>query len=125
MSAVVDTDVLIDALRGSRDARSLLARESAVERLHASEVTRLELLAGMRPSEVQQTRNLLGALLWHPLDEAVAERAGALARQWRSANRGIGASDFAIAATAELLDARLLTRNVKHFPMFDGLAPPY
>jgi predicted nucleic acid-binding protein len=40
-------------------------------------------------------------------------------------NRGIDTADLAIAATAMALDVRLLTRNVKHFPMFAGLAAPY
>jgi hypothetical protein len=30
-----------------------------------------------------------------------------------------------LAATALVLDADLVTVNVRHFPMFDGLAPPY
>jgi predicted nucleic acid-binding protein len=30
-----------------------------------------------------------------------------------------------IAATALLLDAELLTTNVRHFPMIAGLAPAY
>lgn len=42
------------------------------------------------------------AFVWHPLDETLA-----------------------IAATAIALDARVFTRNVKHFPMFDGLSTPY
>ncbi|MGH9000661.1 MAG: type II toxin-antitoxin system VapC family toxin, partial [Acidimicrobiia bacterium] len=36
-----------------------------------------------------------------------------------------GAADFLIAATSSLLDAELLTTNVRHFPMFPKLAPPY
>ncbi len=36
----------------------------------------------------------------------------------------IDAADLAIAATAILTGCRLLTRNIKHFPMF-GLTVPY
>ena len=35
------------------------------------------------------------------------------------------AADLAIAATVIAFDARLMTRNVKHFPMFEGLSAPY
>ena len=33
--------------------------------------------------------------------------------------------DHAIAATAILAGAELLTCNVRHFPMFPGLRPPW
>ncbi|HSS77889.1 MAG TPA: type II toxin-antitoxin system VapC family toxin, partial [Thermoanaerobaculia bacterium] len=33
--------------------------------------------------------------------------------------------DYLIAATTLLLDADLLTTNVRHFPMIDGLQPAY
>ena len=38
---------------------------------------------------------------------------------------GIGTVDLIIAATAELLGAELITTNVRHFPMFGRLRPPY
>ena len=46
------------------------------------------------------------------------------ARQLPS-HRGIDSADLAIAATAAGLEARLLTRNVRHFPMFPDLRSPY
>ena len=125
MSVLVDTSVLIDVLRGEAAAADLLRDARANGPLHASEVTRLEVLAGMRPLEEVATRALLAVLTWHPLDEGVADKAGELGRTWLPGNRGIDAADLAIAATAVLLDARLLTKNVKHFPMFEGLSAPY
>lgn len=35
------------------------------------------------------------------------------------------AVDYLIAATAIVADAELLTTNIRHFPMLEGLAPPY
>ena len=125
MTALVDTSVLIDVLRGTEAAREVLRAELRSERPHASEITRLEVLAGMRPREEAATRDLLAVLRWHPVDGEVAEAAGALGRRWLPSNRGIDAADLAIAATAGLLGARLLTRNVRHFPMIDGLQAPY
>lgn len=125
MTAIVDTSIIIDVLRGVEAAKDLLVAEMRAERLHASEITRLEVLAGMRPNEEHATRLLLGTLVWHPVDEPTAERAGALGRQWLPSHRGIDGADLAIAATADLLTARLLTRNVRHFPMIDGLDSPY
>lgn len=125
MTAVVDTSVIIDVLRGVEAAKDLLVAEMRAERLYASEITRLEVLAGMRPEEEEATRLLLRTLVWHPVDESTAERAATLGRQWLPSSRGIDGADLAIAATADLLSARLLTRNVRHFPMFDGLDRPY
>jgi predicted nucleic acid-binding protein len=125
MSVLVDTSILIDYLRGHPEAADLLERERAAEALHASEITRLEVLAGMRPAEEHQTRSLLSTLRWHPLDEEVAERAGELGREWLPGHHGIDGADLAIAATTTLLNAQLLTMNVRHFPMFAGLSRPY
>lgn len=125
MSALVDTSILIDYLRGRQAAAALIEAERAAGVLHASEITRLEVLAGMRPREEDQTRSLLSALVWHPVDTEVAEAAGALGRRWLPSHRAVDGADLAIAATAIVIGARLLTLNVRHFPMFPDLHPPY
>lgn len=125
MSVLVDTSVLIDVLRGDAAAAVVLRDARMAGPLHASEVTRLEVLAGMRAAEESETRALLAVLGWHPVDAKVAEVAGELGRRWLPGNRGIDSADLAIAATALLLDVPLLTRNVTHFPMFEGISAPY
>ncbi len=125
MSALVDTSVLIDYLRGHEGAADLLEGRRASAALHASEITRLEVLAGMRAAEEEPTRGLLSTLVWHDVDEDVAEEAGALGRRWLPSHHGIDGADLAIAATAILTGAALLTLNVRHFPMFPGLRRPY
>lgn len=64
-------------------------------------------------------------LLWHPVDADVAEKAGELGRAWLPSHHAIDSADLAIAATAALINGRLLTLNVRHFPMFAGLSRPY
>ena len=125
MTALVDTSVLIDHLRGHRDAAALLVRERAQGPLHGSEITRLEVLAGMRDAESEPTQLLLSTLSWHEVDASVAHKAGELGRAWLPSHGGIDSADLAIAATALLLDARLLTLNIRHFPMFAELSRPY
>jgi predicted nucleic acid-binding protein len=125
MTVLVDTSVLIDYLRGHPGASELLEAERAASPLHASEITRLEVLAGMRPQEEAETRSLLSTLIWHPVDSDVAEEAGALGRKWLPSHQAIDSADLAIAATALRADARLLTKNVRHFPMFEALRAPY
>jgi hypothetical protein len=125
VTAIVDTSVLIDYLRGDQGAAELLEQERAVGPLHASEITRLEILAGMRPAEEDGTRLLLSTLVWHPVDAEVAEEAGALGRQWLPSHHTIDSADLAIAATVILNRSSLLTRNIRHFPMFADLNLPY
>ena len=125
MTALVDTSVLIDYLRGHQDAAELLELERAAAPLHASEMTRLEILAGMRPGEEADTRSLLSTLVWHPVDAEVAEEAGALGRRWLPSHHTIDGADLAIAATAIRTRSRLLTRNIRHFQMFTDLHAPY
>ena len=125
MKALVDTSVLIDFLRGSVVAAEIIETEHRQARLEASEITRLEVLAGMRPHEEPATQSLLSVLVWHPVDTDISERAGELGRQWLPSHHTIDGADLAIAATADVHGLRLLTRNVKHFPMFAGLASPY
>jgi predicted nucleic acid-binding protein len=123
---LVDTSVAVDHLRGEASAVDLLRKvvgEDGI--LAASEVVRFELVAGARADELEALEHFFSAVSWVAIDEDVARAAGALARKHRRAHSGIDDVDYLIAATAQLLDAELLTTNVRHFPMFPGLRPPY
>ena len=123
---LIDTTVAIDHLRGTPAAVDLLTRLiEADEPVVASEVVRFELLAGVRDAEIDSLERFFSALTWIPVDEHVARVAGSLARRHRRAYSGIDDADYLIAATALMLDAELLTTNVRHFPMLDGLTPAY
>jgi predicted nucleic acid-binding protein len=82
-------------------------------------------MAGVRKGEVEALEQFFTAVSWVPVGEEVARTAGELARQHRRAHSGIDDVDYLIAATAVLLEAELLTTNVRHFPMLDGLQAPY
>lgn len=123
---LLDTSVAIDHLRGSPPAVDLLSGLiEAGESLLASEVVRFELLAGVREKEVEALERFFSALSWVPVGEEVARVAGSLAQRHRRSHSGIDDADYLIAATAFLLDADLLTTNVRHFPMIAGLEPAY
>jgi predicted nucleic acid-binding protein len=122
-TVLVDTSVLIDVLRGSDAAAEWLAGLDEVPL--CSEVTRAEVLRGVRSRERAPTERLLQALRWVPVDESVSRRAGELGRQHRRSHPGLSVADLVIAATALGAEAELATGNVRHFPMFRGLEPPY
>ena len=123
MRVILDTSILIDFLRGRRAAVALVSGLDAVPT--SSEICRVELMQGLRPGEREDAEALMGAIQWLPVVEPISRRAGELGQLWRGSHSGIGAADLIIAASAELLDARLLTLNVRHFPMFAGLTAPY
>lgn len=126
MTILLDTSVLIDHLRGDQRARDAM-RDALTQghQLAASVVVKVEVLAGMRPVEEPATRRLLDALEWVPVDGAIADAAGRLANRYLRSHPGIDVADHIIAATALAREAQLWTRNVKHFPMFEGLVAPY
>ena len=104
----------------------LLVEElTASDDLFASELVRFELLAGARESELATIERFCATPEWVPVSTDVAKVAGALARRYRPSHSGIEDFDYLIAATALILDAELLTTNVKHFPMLEGLQPAY
>jgi predicted nucleic acid-binding protein len=123
---LLDTSVAIDHLRGAQPAVDLLSRlVDEDEPVIASEVVRFELLAGVHEDELEALEQFFSALSWVPVDEAITRTAGLLARRHRGAYSGIDDADYLIAATAVVLEAELLTTNVRHFPMLAGLQPAY
>jgi predicted nucleic acid-binding protein len=123
VTALLDTSVLIDYLRGQPDAVRLV--QSLTEVPASSEICRVELLQGLRSGEEQDAAELMAAIDWIPVVEPISVRAGELGRRWRPSHPGIGVADLIIAATAELTDSSLMTLNIKHFPMISGLRVPY
>jgi predicted nucleic acid-binding protein len=123
---LLDTTVAIDHLRGADSAVDLLRRLiDEEETVLASEVVRFELLAGVRDDELEALEQFFSALSWVPVDEGVSRTAASLARKHRTAYSRIDDVDYLIATTALVLDAELLTTNVRHFPMLAGLRSPY
>jgi predicted nucleic acid-binding protein len=123
---LLDTSVAIDHLRGAQPAVDLLRQLfDGDEPVVSSEIVRFELRAGARDSEIDSLEQFISAFTWVSVDEGISRAAGELARRYRPAYSGIDAADYLIAATALLLDADLLTMNVRHFPMFSRLGPAY
>ena len=123
---LVDTDVLIDFLRGYGPAVSFVNDHS--DRIVLSAVVVAELYAGARGAkdDPEQTvlENLLSLFRVVPINNEIA-RLGGLYRRDYGPSHGISLPDALVAATAVLEGAELKTVNVKHYPMYEGIAPAY
>ncbi len=124
MKALFDSSVLIAHLRGEPQATSLLLSTTLEERL-ASVLSRAEIEGGMRSAERARVASLFGVLTLLPVTDPIASRAGEYLRRFRRSHPGIDLVDYLVAATAELHGAQLVTLNVPHFPMVQGLRPPW
>jgi predicted nucleic acid-binding protein len=103
---LVDSDILIDHLRGARPLPTFP--------LACSTITRCELFAGRDKPEV--LHRLLGEMQEIEVNSAIAERGGILKRTLQLAT-----PDALIAATALEHELPLMTRNQRHFGLVDGL----
>jgi predicted nucleic acid-binding protein len=112
---VLDTDVLIDVLRGREAARSFL--QDMADRFVpcCSVISVAELYVGMRPEEESATRSFLDGLVIIPVTQEIAEVAGRFKK--RSVSHRLELADCLIAATAFVEGATLATGNVKDYPM--------
>ena len=123
---LVDSDVLIEHLRGTTAARDWLvgARQSSGP-LAISVVSRTEVAGGMRQPERREVMRLLGSMQRFEITEQVAWRAAILMQEYRRSHSGIGLGDYLIAATALTEGLELATLNIRHYPMFPELARPF
>lgn len=122
---LVDSDVMIAHLRGRDPARIWLRSARVQGPLSISVVSVAEVTGGMRSAERREVWSLLSAMRIEPVTELIARQAGVFMRQYRRNHSSIGIADYLIAATAQHRQAALATLNVRHFPMFPGIEPPF
>jgi predicted nucleic acid-binding protein len=122
---LIDSDVLIAHLRGVESARDWLIKARTRGPLAISVVSVAEIVGGMRSMERREVWHLLASFRSEPATDMIARRAGEFMRQYRRSHNAIGLGDYLIAATADVKGLELATLNVRHFPMFHGLKPPF
>src|ERR1700691_1528554 len=118
MHLLLDSSVLIDALRLRRGRRQWLAElVRAGHSLSTSALNLAEVYGGMRFHEEERTKAFLGALECHEITASVAEMAGKLKSQWARQGRTLTLADTIVAAVALEQGCALATDNRKDFPM--------
>ncbi len=119
ISCLLDTDVVIDFLRGREYARRLLSTWAGEGLLAISTLTHLEIYQGMRSGEEKATDDFLDGLVSVPVDVPLARRAGKIIGEFRAKGVTVGVGDAIVGATALQVSAPLLTNNVGHYPFPD------
>ena len=119
---LIDTDVLIDCLRGRDQARSFIEAQSVAP--FVSVATVAELYAGVFDEERSDLDAFLSVFRVVPMTEDIA-RNGGLHRRDYGRSHGTGLIDGIVAATAVKVGTRLVTLNRQHYPMLDDVIVPY
>lgn len=122
---LLDSDILIEHLRGRQQAKTFIARLKQEGELLVSAMTVAELFAGARDQREEEAINtLLRQTSVITIDDRVAKRGGAFCAQYRHTH-GTSLSDALIAASTEVSKATLVTFNRRHFPMITNQQVPY
>ncbi|WP_187334809.1 type II toxin-antitoxin system VapC family toxin [Novosphingopyxis iocasae] len=119
----LDTNILIDALRGIEQARNEIRRASEANgRAWISRMVWIEVLSKGEGEQLRRAEILLSGFGMDEIDAEIAARAAGLRRE-----RGrLASPDAIILATAMLRGRVLITRNTKDFPAnMPGIRVPY
>lgn len=118
---LVDSDVLIDILRGSPLALAVFHALLHEGPITVSVVSRMETIRGCLNREMQQqAERLLKQLELIGLDAQISAKADQLVTQFYLSNN-MAVQDALIAATALVYDLPLLTKNQRDFRFIPGL----
>lgn len=122
---LIDTDIVIDALKEVKPARELFKSKDIV--LHCSILTKKELLSkrGLKDSERRKITDLLSNTRVLRIDDQINRKYFALMKKYGEKHEML--IDYLIAATAWAKNLPLLTRNRKHFEHIEEitLSPVY
>jgi predicted nucleic acid-binding protein len=118
MRAYIDTDILIQHLRGERKALNFLRRLRDGEEfeLWTGVMQRAEVVFFMRPEEEESTLLFLSQFKTGSIDQSRIDEAALLYRKWHPSH-GIDINDAILAATAMQTGGRIFCLNRKHYPM--------
>ena len=114
---LLDSTVLIDALRGRPAADRLRSLRRVGVEPWVSAVSVEEIWRGLRPDEEPVARRLVQALRVAPLGAAEGQRAGRWRRDFAESGITLHQADCLIAAAAVGVGAALATANISDFPM--------
>lgn len=114
MNVLLDTNVLVDYLRGLKESKNVIDRIRSREiDAYISSLTEAELFAGReceKEPKRDQVRALISLFTKRNVDNEVCQLAGGYKRRY-----GLPLDDCIIAATASILNITVFTKNAKEF----------
>jgi predicted nucleic acid-binding protein len=125
-SYVIDSDVLIDHLRGYQQALDFIdALFLDGAEVCFSVISEAEIYSNVRSGEKSAVWALFDSLTRLDVSGEIARKAGEYRAQYLRSH-GLALPDALIAAAAFVIDADLITRNARHYPMTDiKVVEPY
>jgi len=120
--ALIDSDVLIDVLKGRQSAAAWIAEYSRDNLLITSSVNVFELARGWDSDRATEAgMALLREFIILPLDTRAALEAAVIDTELRQRGTPLDAGDLLIAGMARANGLAVITRNVRHFGRIEGL----
>ena len=111
---VLDTDILVDFLRGFEKAKNYLEKVGNEENIvYFSAITEAELITGKECSKIERRAEILKMLSYFAkvsVSNEIALKAGDFARIYN-----VETADAVVAATAFTMKADLMTRNLSDY----------
>ena len=110
---LIDTDVLIDISRGSEDAADFV--DDLPGEIFIGRISAMELIVGARNKRDQKIiEAFIGLYSIKELSESIGHEAHLRLKQYAKSH-GLTMADALIAATANVNDLTLVSKNEKHF----------
>ncbi len=122
---VLDSDIVIAALRGTSDAKDAVKAFEERDELAVASPTHYEVLLGAylygRKAQVDKTEEFFNKYQVLPLDGPASKRAASMRAKLVRKGVDVEDMDVLIAAVALENKASVVTRNKKHFQRIEGL----
>lgn len=116
---LIDTDIIIWALRSNQKYIKLLKNLSKKGDLYISTITIAEIYKNIYPTEYINTEELLNRFKSCDVTAPVAKQGGFYWQQFHKRLQNLNLADCLIASTAQINNLILVSLNKKHFPMKD------
>ncbi len=113
---LLDTDFVIDFLRGDASAVDIIVPLWEKNHAYLSILSVYELYAGMFPAEKEATDHFIAACRLELLTMEIAKNAGIYRSYYRAKGLTLSIVDCLIAETAKAGGYLIATKNLRHFP---------
>lgn len=116
---ILDTNIILESFWGREPVSSRVKSWIEAGQIAVSTVSIGEIVSKASQSEKEKLRLLVSKFGALPVDQVVAEIAGNYRHQFSRKQKKAYLLDCFIAATAKLYNLKLVTRNIKDYPMED------